>query len=194
MNPIKGLDGEEMREIAVRNGTKVTIGLMASNTNPRLWGADADEWKPDRWLSPLPEEVTAAHLPGVYSNLLVPRDSQTTTMLTSDDIFSSSMTFIGGSRACMWVKLSPYGSLSEYDFSSGFKFSQLEMSEFRAFYWGASFTESTIPEVVLSLLIQAFRFSPSKAQIFWQMSGIVVPIVVGGDPNTPQLPLVVERV
>ncbi|KJA27942.1 hypothetical protein HYPSUDRAFT_34176 [Hypholoma sublateritium FD-334 SS-4] len=138
MNPIKGINGEEMGEIAVRNGTKVTIGLMASNTNPRLWGADADEWKPERWLSPLPDEVTAAHLPGVYSNL---------------------MTFIGGSRACI-----------------GFKFSQLEM------------------KVVLSLLIQAFRFSPSKAQIFWQMSGIVVPIVVGGDPNTPQLPLVVERV
>ena len=69
MTPIKGLDGEEIREIPVPNGTKVTIGLMASNTNPKLWGADADEWKPERWLSPLPEEVTAAHLPGVYSNL-----------------------------------------------------------------------------------------------------------------------------
>ncbi|KJA19127.1 hypothetical protein HYPSUDRAFT_144149 [Hypholoma sublateritium FD-334 SS-4] len=138
MVPIKGLDGREISEVYVSKGTNVTIGLLASNTNPALWGADADEWKPERWLSPLPDEVIAAHLPGVYANL---------------------MTFIAGSRACI-----------------GFKFSQLEM------------------KVVLALLIQAFRFSPSKAEIAWKIGGIVVPTVVGGDKNTPQLPIIVEKI
>lgn len=69
MTPIKGLDGQEISEVFVSKGTNVTIGLLASNTNPKLWGSDADEWKPERWLSPLPDEVAAAHLPGVYSNL-----------------------------------------------------------------------------------------------------------------------------
>ena len=69
MTPIKGLDGQEINEVFVKKGTIVSIGVLASNTNPKLWGADADEWKPERWLSPLPEELIAAHLPGVYSNL-----------------------------------------------------------------------------------------------------------------------------
>ena len=32
---------------------------------------DALEWKPERWLSPLPQAVIDAHLPGVYSHLYV---------------------------------------------------------------------------------------------------------------------------
>lgn len=50
------------------------------------------------------------------------------------------------------------------------------------------------PEVVLSLLIESFRFSPSKAEIAWQMTGVVTPAVVGTDLTKPQLPLIVERV
>ena len=49
-------------------------------------------------------------------------------------------------------------------------------------------------EVVLALLIQAFRFSPSNAEISWKIGGIVVPMVVGGDKSTPQLPLIVEQI
>ncbi len=69
MTPIKGLDGQEINEVVVNKGTVVSIGVLASNTNPQLWGADADQWKPERWLSPLPDELIAAHIPGVYSNL-----------------------------------------------------------------------------------------------------------------------------
>ena len=46
-------------------------------------------------------------------------------------------------------------------------------------------------EVVLSLLIESFNFTPSKKEIFWQMTNIVSPIVVGGGTK-PQLPLVVK--
>ncbi len=67
--PIKGVDGQEITEVFVPNDTKLTIGIMASNRNPELWGPDAEEFNPERWLKPLSESLVAAHLPGVYSHL-----------------------------------------------------------------------------------------------------------------------------
>lgn len=67
--PIRGLDGTLVNEILVPEGTIVLIGMLASNRNPELWGPDAEEWKPERWLKPLPEAVTEAHIPGIYSHL-----------------------------------------------------------------------------------------------------------------------------
>ena len=69
--PIRGLDGKMMHEIPIPKDTTVMVGLLASNQNKRLWGEDAQEWKPERWLSPLPENLTEAKIPGVYSNLYV---------------------------------------------------------------------------------------------------------------------------
>ncbi|TBU46705.1 cytochrome P450 [Dichomitus squalens] len=83
--PIRGLDGTLMTEIPVPKGTVVHVGVLGSNMNRRTWGEDAWEWKPERWLAPLPEAVAEAHIPGVYSNL---------------------MTFIGGGRACIGFKFS----------------------------------------------------------------------------------------
>ena len=67
--PTHGLDGSVMNEIAVPAGTVIFIGNWMSNINRALWGEDVDEFKPERWLSPLPEALKEAHLPGVYSNL-----------------------------------------------------------------------------------------------------------------------------
>lgn len=41
------------------------------NCDPDIWGVDANEWKPERWLTELPPSVAEARVPGVYSNLLV---------------------------------------------------------------------------------------------------------------------------
>ncbi|KAI1784540.1 cytochrome P450 [Ganoderma leucocontextum] len=83
--PIRGLDGTLMTEIPVPKGTIVHVGVLGSNMNRRTWGDDAWEWKPERWLAPLPDAVAEAHIPGVYSNL---------------------MTFIGGGRSCIGFKFS----------------------------------------------------------------------------------------
>ncbi|KAI0628771.1 cytochrome P450 [Trametes polyzona] len=83
--PIIGLDGTSIQSIPVEKGTWVVIDILASNIDKDLWGEDADEWKPERWLSPLPGALDDARIPGVYSNL---------------------MTFIGGSRACIGFKFS----------------------------------------------------------------------------------------
>ncbi|KAF9493432.1 cytochrome P450 [Pleurotus eryngii] len=69
-DPIRGVDGSIVSEIPVPNNTNIIVGLRASNTNPQLWGSDALEWKPERWLSPLPDALQEAHVPGIYSNLM----------------------------------------------------------------------------------------------------------------------------
>ena len=68
-NPVRGRNGKEMHEVVVPKGTVVLTHYQASNSDPALWGEDAEEWKPERWLAPLPGAVEEARIPGVYSNL-----------------------------------------------------------------------------------------------------------------------------
>ena len=63
--------GAQLSSIPVPQGTSICVGIHACNTSPALWGADAEVWRPERWLEGLPEEVGAARVPGVYSNLCV---------------------------------------------------------------------------------------------------------------------------
>ncbi|KAI0791136.1 cytochrome P450 [Abortiporus biennis] len=83
--PIVGVDGKLMNEIFVPKGTQLLIGILSSNRHKALWGEDALEWKPERWLSPATKELSDARIPGVYSNL---------------------MTFGGGGRSCIGFKFS----------------------------------------------------------------------------------------
>ncbi|KAF9043394.1 cytochrome P450 [Panaeolus papilionaceus] len=83
--PITLNDGRVTSEILVPKGTTCLLSLLGSNVNVELWGDDANEWKPDRWLNPLPEKVIEAHLPGIYSHL---------------------MTFAAGGHACIGFKFS----------------------------------------------------------------------------------------
>ncbi|KAI0676559.1 cytochrome P450 [Trametes maxima] len=78
--PMHGSDGSILDSIVVPKGTNVLVGVRACNRNKALWGDDAEEWKPDRWLKPLPKELEDASIPGVYSHL---------------------MTFAGGGRSCV---------------------------------------------------------------------------------------------
>lgn len=81
--PITSVNGQEISEIVAPENTHVLVSILSCNRDPKIWGPDAAEWKPERWLSPLPESVSEAHVPGVYSNL---------------------MTFTGGSRSCIGFK------------------------------------------------------------------------------------------
>ncbi|KII83611.1 hypothetical protein PLICRDRAFT_445033 [Plicaturopsis crispa FD-325 SS-3] len=83
--PIKGVDGTDVHGIPLSKDTNVIVGLLAVNCDTSIWGEDAAEWKPERWLAPLPDSVADAHVPGVYANL---------------------MTFLAGSRACIGFKFS----------------------------------------------------------------------------------------
>ncbi|OSD02143.1 cytochrome P450 [Trametes coccinea BRFM310] len=83
--PIHGIDGSPIYSVPVKKGMRVLADITGSNCNKELWGEDAFEWRPERWLQPLPRALEEAHIPGVYSHL---------------------MTFIGGSRACIGFKFS----------------------------------------------------------------------------------------
>lgn len=67
--PIRGVDGTIMHEIVVPKGTLILPSLTHCNVTNTLWGDDALEWKPERWLVPLPKTVLDARIPGVYSNM-----------------------------------------------------------------------------------------------------------------------------
>ncbi|THH11078.1 hypothetical protein EW146_g8172 [Bondarzewia mesenterica] len=66
--PITGVDGTKISEIMIPNNTGIYIGVLSVNRDPGIWGADVMEWKPERWLSPLPPSVAEARIPGVYAN------------------------------------------------------------------------------------------------------------------------------
>lgn len=67
--PIKSADGKsELKEIPVKKNTSVIVSILNVNRSMKIWGDDAEEWKPERWLKALPKTVSEAHLPGVYSN------------------------------------------------------------------------------------------------------------------------------
>lgn len=69
--PIRGKDGTMIHEIAVPRGITALISIHSSNRNKALWGDDAEEWKPERWMQPLRPEIEKATIPGVYSQLCV---------------------------------------------------------------------------------------------------------------------------
>ena len=69
--PLRLTDGKVVTEIPIPTGTMLLINLRACNTWKELWGEDAEEWKPERWLEPLPKAVENAHIPGIYANLCV---------------------------------------------------------------------------------------------------------------------------
>ncbi|EPT01796.1 hypothetical protein FOMPIDRAFT_1048392 [Fomitopsis schrenkii] len=83
--PVHTTDGKIMDAIPVAKGSQCLVGFIGSNMSKTMWGEDALEWKPERWLSTLPTAVTESRIPGVYSNL---------------------MTFSGGKRACIGFKFS----------------------------------------------------------------------------------------
>ena len=66
--PVDGIDGTTLNEIVVPKDTLIFVSIRSCNRNKAIWGEDALEWKPERWLSPLPDSVTSAHIPGVYTN------------------------------------------------------------------------------------------------------------------------------
>lgn len=66
--PIKGNSGKTHHSVHVPANTDVCVGIIGANKDRAIWGEDADEWKPSRWLHEMPGAVQ--DLPGIYSNML----------------------------------------------------------------------------------------------------------------------------
>ncbi|KAF7356081.1 hypothetical protein MVEN_00938000 [Mycena venus] len=75
--PIRSTNtGEEVKELLIEQGTAVYLGLSAANRSTAIWGPDAAEFKPERWLK---RTQTESKLPGTYSGM---------------------MTFLSGAKVC----------------------------------------------------------------------------------------------
>lgn len=83
--PTTGRNGEVITAVPVPKDTIVYIGIMASNRSQAIWGTDALEWRPERWLDGGVQVKSDAKVPGVYANM---------------------MTFLGGGRSCIGFKFS----------------------------------------------------------------------------------------
>ncbi|KIJ98230.1 hypothetical protein K443DRAFT_104277 [Laccaria amethystina LaAM-08-1] len=151
------------------DGKEINEILIPKNTNVIMSIIEANRhveiWGPD-CLEWIPERWLSP-LPSSVTDARIP------------GIYSHMLTFLGGGRACI-----------------GFKFSQLELSsslKSPAFPLLTIITLIFPTEIVISLLIRSFRFAPTKKEIFWRMSSISTPSVLGGGDKS-QLPLQVSRV
>ncbi|KAG0706161.1 cytochrome P450 [Suillus ampliporus] len=86
--PVRSSSGAEVSAISIPEKTVVIISILTANRNRTIWGDDANEWKPERWLSSPGTDVPfnvkdGVRYPGVYSNM---------------------MTFLGGNRSCIGFK------------------------------------------------------------------------------------------
>jgi len=68
-SPVVDEEGNKLTEIVVPNDTNIVVSILGVNRDPAIWGEDAAEWKPERWLSPLPSSVQDARIPGIYANM-----------------------------------------------------------------------------------------------------------------------------
>ncbi|KAI5118708.1 hypothetical protein M0805_004508 [Coniferiporia weirii] len=105
--PVLSVNGTSaISAIHLRRNTNVIIAIEAANRRTDIWGADAEVWRPERWL-----DGTGARVGDGWSPPKDPdfenRDAEKVRM---PGLYSGMMTFLGGGRSCI-----------------GFKFAQLEM-------------------------------------------------------------------
>ncbi|RDB27404.1 hypothetical protein Hypma_004362 [Hypsizygus marmoreus] len=76
-------DDLNMSSVTIPVGTTLFVGIAGSNRLESVWGPDAKEWKPERWLADGLPSTSRPRLPGVYSGM---------------------MSFLGGGRSCIGYK------------------------------------------------------------------------------------------
>ncbi|EIW53608.1 cytochrome P450 [Trametes versicolor FP-101664 SS1] len=80
--PFVDRHGKVQDSIHISKGSPIIIPVLSLNRSTELWGADALEFKPERWIDP-PETISG--IPGVWGHIL---------------------SFLGGPRACIGYRFS----------------------------------------------------------------------------------------
>ncbi|KAJ7029724.1 cytochrome P450 [Mycena alexandri] len=81
-HPCTDRKGRVLNSVAIARGQLIHIPILGVHRDKALWGADAEEFRPERWDA-LPESVK--EIPGIYAHLL---------------------TFLGGPHSCIGAKFS----------------------------------------------------------------------------------------
>ena len=66
--PITLANGEVIKELPINKNQTVFVGIETVNRDPEIWGPDAEEWIPERWIEGVPQSVNTASVPGAFSN------------------------------------------------------------------------------------------------------------------------------
>ncbi|KAI0654410.1 cytochrome P450 [Cubamyces menziesii] len=166
---ISATTGRETSVVHVPAGTNVIVSILGANRSKRVWGPDADEWRPKRWLAPTPasEHVGASNAAGKGVDLEFGDESvmeESGKEVRYPGVYGSMMTFFGGSRACI-----------------GFKFAEMEIKQVLA----------TLLSTMHFALPSATDAAGNRKEIYWRMDGLQVPVVLPpyGDSKTAQVPL-----
>ncbi|KAJ7186220.1 cytochrome P450 [Mycena pura] len=73
-NPIRTASGTVIDKVPVRKGTLLTASLYYTNAAPSIWGADAAEFNPERWLDgpgwDVPVPAAAKAYPGYHHTMV----------------------------------------------------------------------------------------------------------------------------
>jgi cytochrome P450 len=95
LHPITTLSGERLTSIRIRKGQIVHLPIENLNMAQSIWGPDAREFKPERWVvrgDPTdPALVTGTAVPACVGE--------------GPGVWSNLMTFIDGPRRCVGYKL-----------------------------------------------------------------------------------------
>ena len=61
-------DSDVLSSVLTRRGTTIFVSIAGANRLKSIWGLDAQEWKPERWMSEhwLPSDSTVK-IPGIYA-------------------------------------------------------------------------------------------------------------------------------
>ncbi|KAI0703705.1 cytochrome P450 [Cerioporus squamosus] len=172
--PVRFTTGEEVTAVHVPAGTNIIMSIIGSNHEKRVWGEDASEWRPERWLNANGERIGfGKNVDLAFGEESVGQDVEGSPGFKNGvrypGVYATMMTFLGGGRACI-----------------GFKFAEMEMKQ------------------IISTLICQLHFSlPStvdadgvRKEIYWRMDGLQVPVVLPphGDMKTMQCPLEIRTV
>lgn len=61
--PVVGRDGQTISAIPIKKGTTFLIPILSYNHSTAVWGEDALEYKPERFLEKLPESALNLEVP-----------------------------------------------------------------------------------------------------------------------------------
>ena len=86
--PIKGKNGEMITSLHVKKGQQIIIGIYTLNRSKAIYGDDADDYRPERWL----EEDDK-----------MDKNAESAMKFTT---WSPLMTFLAGPRGCIGYKFS----------------------------------------------------------------------------------------
>ena len=84
--PIKGSDGRLIHELKIQAGQSILVGIYSANRDTEIWGEDAKEFRPERWLGKTDATVN---------------EEEQASVLRSITPWSSLLSFAGGPRSCI---------------------------------------------------------------------------------------------